>query len=66
MNNNIKRFSGFIFLKSGSDLSKICVIWLIESPLKMMKNAYFILKVVSVLKIFKFLAQLFGHAGKTA
>ena len=27
-----------------------------ESPLKMMKNAYFILKALSVLKIFKFLS----------
>ena len=45
----------------------ICVICLIESPLKMMKNAfYFILKALSVLKIFTFLSQLFGHVGKTA
>ena len=39
----------------------------IESPLKMMKNAfYFILKALFVLKIFKFLSRLFGHVGKTA
>ena len=38
-----------------------------ESPLKMMKNAfYFILKALFILKIFKFLSRLFGHAGKTA
>ena len=46
---------------------KICVICLIESPLKMMKNAfYFILKALFVLKLFKFLLRLFGHVGKTA
>ena len=34
-----------------------CVIYFIESPLKMMKNAfYFILKTLFVLKIFKFLS----------
>ena len=43
------------------------VIYLIESPLKMMKNNfYFILKAHLVLKIFKFLSQHFGHVGKTA
>ena len=46
---------------------KICVICLIESPLKLMKNAfYFILKALLVPKIFKFLSELFGHVGKTA
>ena len=50
-----------------SHLPKKCVIGLIESPLKMMKNAfYFILKAFLVLKIFKFLSQLFSHVGKTA
>ena len=45
-----------------SPFKKICVICLIESPLKMMKNAfYFILKAIFILKIFKFLSQLFGH-----
>ena len=34
----------------------------IESPLKMMKNAFcFISKALFVLKIFKFLSSLFGH-----
>ena len=48
-----------------SPFKKICVVCLIESPLKMMKNAfYFILK--ALLKIFKFLSRLFGHLGKTA
>ena len=36
-------------------------------PLKMMKNAfYFILKALSILKIFKFLPKLFGQIGKRA
>ena len=38
-----------------------------ESPLKMMKNAfYFVLKALFVLKIFRFLSWLFGHVDKTA
>ena len=38
-----------------------------DSPSKMMKNAfYFILKALLVLKIFKVLSSLFGHAEKTA
>ena len=40
---------------------------MIESPLNMMKNAfYFILEALFVLKIFKLLSRLFGHVGKTA
>ena len=36
-----------------------------ESPLKMMKNAfYFTLKAIFVLKIFRFLSWLFGHVEK--
>ena len=36
-----------------------------ESPLKMMKNDfYFTSKVLSILKIFKFLSCLFGHVAK--
>ena len=55
------------FVKAGLSASKkLCVICLIESSLKMMKNAfYFILKALFVLKIFKFLWRLFGHVGKT-
>ena len=50
-----------------STSKKICVICWIESPLKMMKNAfYFILKAFLVLKTFKFLSRLFGHVVKTA
>ena len=48
-----------------SPSKKICVICFIESPLKMIKNAfYFILKALFVLKIFKFLSWLFGHVGE--
>ena len=44
-----------------SSSKKICVIYLIESPLKMMKNVfYFILKALFILKIFKFLSRLFS------
>ena len=49
-----------------SPSKKIWVICLIESPLKRMKNAYFILKALSILKIFNFLAKLFGHVGEAA
>ena len=36
-----------------------------ESPLGMMKNAfYFSLKVLFVLKVFKFLSSIFGHVEK--
>ena len=36
-----------------------------ESPLKMMKNAfYFTLKTLFILKIFKFLSCILGHVGK--
>ena len=55
-------------LKSDSHLPKIFfVTCLIESPLKMMENAfYFILKALFVLKVFKFLSRLLRHVGKTA
>ena len=45
-------------LKSDSHIpKKNCVIYFIESPLKMMKNAfYFILKALFVLKIFELLS----------
>ena len=58
----------FTILKVGlSPSKKICVIYLIESFLKMMKNAfYFILKALLVLKLFTFLSRLFGHVAKTA
>ena len=58
----------FLFLKLGSHLPKIfCVICLIESLLKVIKNVFYsILKTLFVLKIFKFLSWLFAHVGKTA
>ena len=57
----------FMFIKVGLSPSKKCVICLIESPLKMMKNAfYFVLKALSIIKIFKFLSRVFAHVGKTA
>ena len=60
------RFSNF--LKPDSHIpKKIIFICFIESPLKMMKNAfYLILKALFVLKIFKFLSWHFGHAEETA
>ena len=40
-----------------SPSEKMCVVFFIESPLKMMKNAFhFILKALFILKIFKFLS----------
>ena len=47
--------------------SKKIVLYPSESPLKKMKNAfYLILKALFVLKIFKFLFCLFGHGERTA
>ena len=50
-------FNQMIVVKVGLlSFKKLCVICFIESPLKMLKNAfYFILKALFVLKIFKFL-----------
>ena len=58
----------FTILKVGlSPSKKACVIYLTESFLKMMKNAfYFILKALFILKLFTFLSRLFGHVAKTA
>ena len=50
-----------------SPSKKNCVIFLIGSPLRMMKTAfYFILKALFIFKIFKFLSRLSGHAGRKA
>ena len=56
------------WIKVGLSPSKTnCVICLIESLSKMMKNAfYFILKALLALKIFKFSSWLFGHVDKIA
>ena len=53
--------------KVGLSPSKnICVICFIVNPLRTMKNAFYvILKALLVLKVFKFLSWVFGHAGKT-
>ena len=49
-----------------STSKKMCVICVNKSPLKLMKNVFnFILEALFVLKIFKFLPWLFGHAEKT-
>ena len=49
-------------LKSDSHLPKNCLICFNESPLKMIRSAfYFILKDLFILKIFKFLCGHFGH-----
>ena len=55
-------------LKSDSHLlKKSCDICFIESPLNIMKNAfYFILKALFVLQIFKFLSLLLDYIGKTS
>ena len=46
-------------------LSGMRQFWAYENPFKMMKNAfYFTSKVLLLLKIFKFLSWLFGHAAK--
>ena len=55
-------------VKAGLSPSKnVCVTFLIETPLKVIKNVfYFALKAFFILKMFKFLSQHFGHVGKTA
>ena len=56
------------FLKVGlSPSKKNCIIYFIESSLKMIKIAfYFIFKALFVLKLFRFLSWPFGHAEKIA
>ena len=63
-----KNIEFFPLFKVGlSPCKKNCVICLIGSPLKIMKNVfYFVLKALFVLKIFRFLSQYLGHVGKTA
>ena len=52
-------------LKVNSALSGLRQVLTIESPLKMIKSAfYFISKALFGLKIFKFLSWLFGHVAK--
>ena len=61
-------FTSLVALKSESYLpKKFFFICFNESPLKIMKNAfYFILKALFVLKIFKFLSWHFGQVEETA
>ena len=55
----------FQFKVGLSPSKKICIISLIESALKMMRNGFcFDLKTLFVLKIFKFLSQLYGQTGQ--
>ena len=50
-----------------SAFKKNCPIYFDERPLKMMANAFgFTLKDIFVLKLFKFLFQLFRHGEKAA
>ena len=55
-------FSFQYFLSRTLTFQKIVLICFNESPLKMMKNAfYFTLKALFALKTLKFLSSLFGH-----
>ena len=47
-------------------LPKNCFIYFNESPMRMMKSAFYFLKTLFVLKIIKFLCWLFVHVEKTA
>ena len=49
------------FLKKALTFPKKIIAHVNDSPSKMMKNAYFNLKVLFVPEIFKFLSWLFGH-----
>ena len=61
------RYLNFCLKVRLSPSKKFCVIFLIESPLKMMKNTfYFILKTLFVPKIFTLLSRLFAHVRITA
>ena len=63
----LKYLKWYGLLKVGLSPSKKKIICCNDSPSKMMKNAsYFILKVLFILKIFKFLSWLSGHVEKTA
>ena len=61
-------FLNVFLIKFGlSPSKKNCFICFNESPLKLMKNIfYLILKVIFVLKIYKFLSLLLGHVEETA
>ena len=60
--NDFHRLKPKTVLKSDSHIPKKKIICFDDSPSKMLKNVfYFILKVLFVLRIFKFLSWLFGH-----
>ena len=63
---NLYQFWFYVVLKLGSHLpKKIFFASLVESPLKMMENAfYFILKALFILNVFQFLIWLFVHVEK--
>ena len=64
---NKYEFFQYMFKVGLSPSKKSYAFCFIESPLNIMKNAfYFILKVLFVLKISKFLSWLFGQVGKKA
>ena len=57
----------FLLFKITLTFQKYCTIFLIESPLDVMRNVfYFVLQAFHVLKILKFLSQHFSIVGKTA
>ena len=65
----MRQLNVFCKCKASCHLQKNCYLLDWKPFLKVMKNAfYFILKALclSILRIFKFLVQLFGHVGKTA
>ena len=57
---------GAFVLSRTLTFQQIFFIYFNDSPSKMMKNAYFILKALFVLKIFKFSSWLFGHVEKNS
>ena len=61
-------FLNVFLIKVGlSPSKKNCLICFNESPLKLMKNVFYLtLKVIFVLKIYKFLSWLLGHVEETA
>ena len=53
--------------KVGLSTSKKKFICFNDSPLKMMKNAFYLMWIaLFIFKIFKFMSWLFEHVGKTA
>ena len=63
--NNISIYTQRKSLKIGlSPCKKVAFIYFNESLLKMMKNAYFMLKTLFILRIFIFVSWLSGHLGQ--